>query len=105
MRWFEYVLTFSRGSWGVGGARYNAQPLKRWEEQMNEARRERLRGLIRMLKSARNQIEAVCLEEERAAEAGTMSKDAVDYLTSAATGIESAIESCKDAVGDDDAEP
>jgi hypothetical protein len=51
-----------------------------------------------MLKSAQDQIEAVCLDEERAVEAANTSKDAVDYLTSAAMDIESAIESCKDAV-------
>ena len=72
---------------------------------MNEARRERLRGLIRMLKSAQDQIEAVCLDEERAAEAGNMSKDAVDYLNSAAMDIQTAIEACSDAIGDDDAVP
>jgi hypothetical protein len=72
---------------------------------MNEARRERLRGLIRMLKSAQDQIEVVCLDEERAVEAGNMSTDAVDYLASATMDIESAIESCKEAVGDDEAAP
>jgi hypothetical protein len=70
---------------------------------MNEARRERLRGLIRMLESAQEQIEDVCLDEERAAEAGNMSTDAVDYLDGAAMDIESAIEKCKAAIGDDDA--
>jgi hypothetical protein len=70
---------------------------------MNEARRERLRGLIRMLESVQEQIEDVCLDEEREAEAGNMSPDAVDYLSDAAMDIESAIETCKAAIGDDDA--
>jgi hypothetical protein len=70
---------------------------------MNEVLKGRLRGLIRVLEAAQNQIEGVCLDEERAVEAGNMSKDAVDYLTGAAMDIQSAIEACSDAIGDDDA--
>jgi hypothetical protein len=72
---------------------------------MNETRRERIRELIRLLKTAQSRIEDVCSDEERAAEVGNMSEEAVDYLNDAAMDIESAITACSDAIGDDYAAP
>lgn len=82
---------------------------------MNEARRERIRELIRMLETVEEQIHSHLQEEEAAfggrsqsskdTDLGRVSEQAVEFLDHADTDIENAIEQLRFAVGDDMPEP
>jgi hypothetical protein len=78
---------------------------------MNEARRERIRELIRTLESAEEQLQAILIDEENASEGrtaasketelGTGSEDAMDHLEWATTELRGVIEEMQSAVGND----
>jgi hypothetical protein len=78
---------------------------------MNEARRERIRELIRTLERAGEQVQALLIDEEEAfecrsaasreTELGNFSEDAVRRLDEARTHIQDAIEEMQSAIGDD----
>jgi hypothetical protein len=78
---------------------------------MNEARRGRIRELIRTLESAQEQVHALLVEEEsafedrkrpsRESEAGKISEEAVRCLCESEDGIETAIYHMQLAIGDD----
>jgi hypothetical protein len=78
---------------------------------MNEARRERIRELIRMLESAQEQVQALCREEDSAFDgrsspsretgAGKISEDAAHFLCEARDDIQNAIDQMALAIGDD----
>ena len=77
---------------------------------MNEAGRERIRELIRILESAEKQLQALLIDEENAyedrtaaskeTESGTVSEDAMDHLEWATTELRGVIEKMQSAVGD-----
>ena len=77
---------------------------------MNEARRERIRELIRILESAEKHLQALLVDEENASEGktaasketelGTGSENAADHLEWATTELRGAIEEMQYAVGD-----
>ena len=78
---------------------------------MNEARRGRIRELIRTLESAEEQVHALLVEEEgafedrkspsRESEAGKISEEAVRCLREAEEGIEAAVYHMQLAIGDE----
>ena len=81
---------------------------------MDQTRRERLRELIRGLKSAQEQVHALWIEEERAFEdrsppsketaLGQISSDAVFHLEEATHHVQVAVEHMQSAAGDNGAD-
>jgi hypothetical protein len=78
---------------------------------MDQARRERLRELVRILEPVQEEIHDIWLDEEGAfdrrsapskeTESGQISIEAIDCLEGAVSDIESAITNLREAVGDD----
>ena len=81
---------------------------------MDQARRERLRELIRMLQSAQQQVHGLWIEEQRAfedrsppskeTELGQISSEAVHHLEEATQDVQNAIEHMQSATGENGAE-
>jgi hypothetical protein len=90
---------------------HDRDPISQREQQMNEARRGRIRELIRILESAQEQVHAILVEEESAFEdrkspskesgAGKISEEAVRCLCEAEDGIETGIYHMQLAIGDE----
>ena len=76
---------------------------------MDQARRERLREIIRFLELTHSEVHEIWLDEEAAFGSGHASNDtqsdqisseAIDSLSEAADDIESSITNLRDAIGD-----
>ena len=69
---------------------------------MDQARRERIREIIRFLGSAQSEVHEIWLDEEAAFGGGSdqISSEAVDSLSEAADDIESAITNLREAISD-----
>jgi hypothetical protein len=77
---------------------------------LNEARRERIRELVRMLESAQEQVHAIWIEEDKAfedrsppskeTESGNISETAAHFLSEAEGDIQNAIDQMQLAIGD-----
>ena len=78
---------------------------------MDQARRERIREIIRFLGSAQSEVHEIWLDEEAAfdgryapskeTQSGQISSEAIDSLSEAVDDIESTITNLRDAIGDE----
>jgi hypothetical protein len=78
---------------------------------MDQARRERIRELMRILEPIQNEIHDIWLDEEgafdrrstpsRETQSGQTSSEAIDSLSEAVDGIDTAITNLREAIGDD----
>ena len=66
---------------------------------MDQARKERIRGLTRRLELLQTEIRDL----SRGTKSAQVSSDAADHFEAAVDGIESAIKSLRDAIDDDSA--
>jgi hypothetical protein len=86
------------------------QTIDFWHNKMDQARRERLREIIRFLEITHSEVHEISLDEEAAFDSGhvpsndtqsdQISSEAIDSLSEAADDIESAITNLHDAIGD-----
>ena len=73
---------------------------------MDQARRERIREIIRFLESAQSEVHEIWLDEEAALappkepQSGQISSEAIDPLPEAADDIESAVTNLREAIFD-----